>query len=116
MIILSSLRLFCFKDLPYETNHKKLVYICAMTTLANIKQVLSESKFELQVNYGVCSIGLFGSIVRDDFTASSDIDIVVEFDRPVGIGFVHLVIISKKNLRSGLILCPEMESSQDILL
>lgn len=36
------------------------------------------------------SIGLFGSVVRDDFTPSSDIDIVVEFDRPIGIGFVHL--------------------------
>lgn len=61
-----------------------------MTTLASVKQTLRELKPELHNKYGVSSIGLFGSIVRDDFTSDSDIDIVVDFDRPIGIEFVHL--------------------------
>ncbi len=61
-----------------------------MTTLASVKQTLQELKPELHEKYGVSAIGVFGSIVRDDFTPSSDIDIVVDFDRPIGIEFVHL--------------------------
>ncbi len=36
------------------------------------------------------TIGLFGSVVRDDFTPQSDVDVVVSFNRPIGIGFVDL--------------------------
>ena len=39
---------------------------------------------ELKTYYKVKRIGFFGSIVRNDFTAKSDIDIVVEFSEPVG--------------------------------
>lgn len=61
-----------------------------MTTLASVKQILKDLKPELHEKYGVSSIGLFGSIVRDDFTPASDVDIVVDFDRPIGIEFAHL--------------------------
>ncbi len=61
-----------------------------MTTLDSVKQTLTQLKPELQTKYGVSSIGLFGSVVRDDFTPSSDIDILVDFDRPIGIEFVDL--------------------------
>ncbi len=40
--------------------------------------------------YGVSSLGLFGSIVRDDFTDQSDIDIVVEFSKPIDTDFFDL--------------------------
>jgi predicted nucleotidyltransferase len=40
--------------------------------------------------YPIESIGLFGSIVRDDFTENSDIDIVVEFNGKIGIEFIDL--------------------------
>ena len=37
------------------------------------------------------SIGLFGSILRDDYSpAKSDIDIIVDFSKPIGIEFVDL--------------------------
>ena len=36
------------------------------------------------------TIGLFGSVVRDDFTNESDIDIVVDFSKPIGIEFIDL--------------------------
>lgn len=46
---------------------------------------------ELAAKYHVSSIGLFGSIVRDDFsTADSDIDILVDFSKPIGIEFIDL--------------------------
>ena len=62
-----------------------------MSTLTNIKQTLAQLKPELQTKYGVSSIGLFGSVVRNDFTSSSDIDFLVDFNCPIGIEFVDLV-------------------------
>ncbi len=48
-------------------------------------------KPELVKKYGVSSIGLFGSILRDDFsTERSDIDIIVDFSKPIGIEFIDL--------------------------
>lgn len=61
-----------------------------MTELNEIKQILTQLKPELRQKYFVNSIGLFGSIVRDDFTDQSDIDIIVDFSRPVGIEFIDL--------------------------
>ena len=61
-----------------------------MTTLEGIKNRLTQLKPELAEKYGVSSIGLFGSVVRDDFTPSSDIDIVVDFSKPIGIEFVDM--------------------------
>jgi predicted nucleotidyltransferase len=61
-----------------------------MTTLERVKGTLAQLKPELADKYGVSSIGLFGSVVRDDFTATSDIDIVVDFSRPIGIEFVDM--------------------------
>ena len=42
------------------------------------------------MKYPISSIGLFGSIVRDDFTDASDIDIVVDFHSPIGAEFITL--------------------------
>ena len=61
-----------------------------MTELSSVKQMLLQLKPVLREKYFVNSIGLFGSIVRDDFTNKSDIDIIVEFSKPVGIEFIDL--------------------------
>jgi predicted nucleotidyltransferase len=61
-----------------------------MTELTSIKQILSQLKPELTQKYFVNSIGLFGSIVRDDFTDKSDVDIIVDFSKPIGIEFIDL--------------------------
>lgn len=61
-----------------------------MTELSLIKQILTQLKPELTEKYFVNSIGLFGSILRDDFTDKSDIDIIVDFSRPIGIEFIDL--------------------------
>jgi len=66
-------------------------YLCNVSTFNSIKQLLQKVKPELAKKYHVKSIGLFGSIVRDDFsTAKSDVDIIVEFSQPVGVEFIDL--------------------------
>lgn len=45
----------------------------------------------LSQKYGVSRIGIFGSVSRDSATTDSDVDIVVEFDKPIGLKFVELV-------------------------
>jgi uncharacterized protein len=61
-----------------------------MGELANIKQIIQHLKPELAQRFHVQSIGLFGSIVRGDYSATSDIDIIVDFDQPIGIEFIDL--------------------------
>lgn len=41
--------------------------------------------------YSISSIGLFGSVVRNDFSpTTSDIDIIVDFSKPIGVEFIDL--------------------------
>jgi predicted nucleotidyltransferase len=64
-----------------------------------IKSELSSMKDELANKFGVSSMGLFGSITRDDFTANSDIDILIEFTRPIGIDFITLADLLESRLQ-----------------
>ena len=67
--------------------------------MSSIKDALTRIKPLLADKYHVSSIGLFGSIVRDDYSpSSSDIDIIVDFSRPVGIEFVDLADYLEKAL------------------
>jgi len=45
----------------------------------------------LMQEYGVKRIGIFGSFARGTATEDSDIDLVVEFQQPIGFRFVELV-------------------------
>lgn len=44
--------------------------------------LLHENKQMLQDQFGVLSLALFGSTVRDDARPDSDIDVLVDFDGP----------------------------------
>ena len=46
---------------------------------------LRNSREELTNRFGVKSLALFGSVARDEVTPVSDVDLLVEFDRPVGL-------------------------------
>lgn len=59
-------------------------------TLEEIKTILVEHKPELHEKYNVQSIGIFGSYVRGDQTPKSDVDILVDFDKPIGWEIVDL--------------------------
>ncbi|MGJ3247128.1 MAG: nucleotidyltransferase family protein [Elainellaceae cyanobacterium] len=55
----------------------------ALTLLANHQKTLKD--------FGVKSLMLFGSVARDEAQIDSDVDLLVEFDRPVGLfTFVRL--------------------------
>ena len=73
-----------------------------MTDLNIIKQILTQLKPELIAKYNVSSIGLFGSVVRDDFSPSSDVDIIVDFSKPIGIEFVDLADFIEKKLNKNV--------------
>jgi predicted nucleotidyltransferase len=47
-------------------------------------QALKQKNAELTTKFGVKSLLLFGSVARNEATASSDVDFLVEFNRPVG--------------------------------
>jgi len=51
--------------------------------LERIRQLLKKHRKELEEKYGVKTIGIFGSYVRGEQKETSDVDILVEFDRPV---------------------------------
>jgi predicted nucleotidyltransferase len=44
----------------------------------------------LAAEYGVKRIGLFGSYAQGEPGEASDIDLIVEFERPIGFRFVEL--------------------------
>jgi len=73
-----------------------------MTDLNSIKQILTQLKPELTDKYHVSSIGLFGSIVRDDFNSNSDIDIIVDFSKPIGIEFIDLAEFIERKLKKSV--------------
>lgn len=50
-----------------------------MTTKENIISVLKAQKSELS-KYGVSNIGLFGSYLRSEQSAQSDIDLLIDFE------------------------------------
>jgi predicted nucleotidyltransferase len=55
-----------------------------MKSLAEIKSIIELHKAELAEKYGVAEIGVFGSVVRGEARDDSDVDVLVEFNRPVG--------------------------------
>lgn len=61
-----------------------------MKNLEEIKRILSDKKDELNKRFKVKTIRLFGSYVRGDHTDNSDLDVIVEFEEPVGFEFIHL--------------------------
>ncbi len=72
-----------------------------MSYLSDISASLQKLKPVLANKYHVSSIGLFGSVVREDYTPySSDIDIIVDFDQPIGIEFVDMADFLEKELET----------------
>lgn len=61
-----------------------------MKSLDELKEIINSHKKELEDKYYVKSIAIFGSYTRNEQTPESDVDILVEFSRPVGLLFVHL--------------------------
>ncbi|OGP85767.1 MAG: nucleotidyltransferase [Deltaproteobacteria bacterium RBG_16_54_11] len=62
-----------------------------MLTKEQTITVLNQNKAFLSTNYGVKRIGLFGSYAKGQPGDRSDVDIFVEFERPIGLRFIEFV-------------------------
>lgn len=55
-----------------------------------VLRVLSQHKDELADRYGVTRLGIFGSLARGEAVETSDVDIVVEMEKPDLFFMVHI--------------------------
>ena len=62
-----------------------------MKNFDEIMKQLQTHKQNLKDDYGVISVGIFGSYVRGEQTEKSDVDMLVELEKPVGlVKFIQL--------------------------
>jgi len=55
-----------------------------MKTFEEIKEVLQKHKEEFRERYGLKEIGVFGSYIKGEQKEKSDLDILIELDKPIG--------------------------------
>ena len=55
-----------------------------MRTINEIKQILADYREELKAKYKIKEIGVFGSYVKGKQRKTSDVDILVQFEKPMG--------------------------------
>jgi hypothetical protein len=70
-----------------------------MQTLEEIKKIITKHKDEINRKYGVKEIGIFGSYVKGEQKETSDVDILVDFEKPVSL----LQIVSLENYLSDIV-------------
>ncbi|MEW6001190.1 MAG: nucleotidyltransferase family protein [Nitrospirota bacterium] len=62
-----------------------------MKTFEEIKEIIKRHKEDLKKEYGVKEIGLFGSYVRGEQEKISDVDVLIELEKPIGfVKFIKL--------------------------
>ena len=55
-----------------------------------ILSLLASRREDMRARFGVKELGVFGSAARDDMRYESDVDILVEVEPSIGLGFVTL--------------------------
>jgi uncharacterized protein len=75
-------RYFVYQSIRYNRD---------MQSLYEIQQALREQKPYLAEKYGVRIVGVFGSYVRHEQRPDSDLDLLIEIDRPPRISLIGLV-------------------------
>jgi len=70
-----------------------------MNSRNEISAKLIELKPTLSKEFSVKKVGLFGSFTNDSFTDESDIDLLVEFEKPIGWRFFTLEMYLEKIFR-----------------
>jgi hypothetical protein len=71
-------------------------------TREKVIEILRKELSYLVSEYGVKKIGLFGSYAKGTPAKGSDIDILVEFDRPIGLKFMEFAEYLEKLLGRGV--------------
>jgi len=54
-----------------------------------VLRILRSNRRQLERDFAVETLSLFGSVARGESTDSSDVDLLVEFNRPIGL--LHLI-------------------------
>jgi len=70
-----------------------------MKTIEEIREIIADHKHGLKDHFKVKEIGVFGSYARSQQKEKSDLDILVEFERPVSL----LGLVSLENHLSDLL-------------
>ena len=79
-----------------------------MLNSEELTQILQEKYPYLESEYGIGRIGLFGSYAKGEQTENSDIDLVAEFKKPIGLKFIELTDYLEKILGKKIdLLTPE---------
>lgn len=71
-----------------------------MQNLSTIEQILKQHKSMLEQKYSLSNIAIFGSYARGEQHIDSDIDMLVEFNKPIGIRFIDLATDLEKLLNT----------------
>jgi hypothetical protein len=69
-----------------------------MLTRSQVMDVLRPLKAELAERYRVRELALFGSLARQEQGPTSDVDLLVELSRPLGLEFVSLAHYLERRL------------------
>ena len=67
-------------------------------SIREITAILKREKKKLNKRFKIKRLALFGSYARNEQTLSSDLDIMVEFKKPIGIEFIELAEALEKAL------------------
>lgn len=79
-----------------------------MLNKEKILEILRNKYPYIASEYGVKRIGLFGSYAKEKQTETSDVDIIAEFERPIGLKFVEFAEYLEEILgRKADVLTPE---------
>jgi predicted nucleotidyltransferase len=70
-----------------------------MKSLEEIKQILQKQKPAIRKRYNVKKIDIFGSYVRGEQKKKSDVDILVEFEKPISL----LKLVNLENFLADII-------------
>lgn len=85
-----------------------------MTSPLIIEEKLKDLKPLLQELYSVDEIGFFGSYAMGNYSASSDIDILVSFKKPLGWSFFDLKEFLEEKLGHKVDLVPKNALKQQL--
>lgn len=56
-----------------------------MKSYNEINHILHEHLPLLREQFGIATLGVFGSVVRGEQGSASDVDILVDFEKPIGL-------------------------------
>lgn len=65
-----------------------------MKKLEEIVDIIKQHKAELNSEYGVAQLGIFGSYISGQQSEGSDVDILVDLEKPIG--FVKFMKLENK--------------------